>query len=58
MKVWKILDHEGEGDYGLCVGVVLDPNENHSADEVLSHWNSSNPSFKGDTAAAGPFISI
>jgi hypothetical protein len=58
MKVWKILVHEGEGDYGLCVGVVLDQNGSHSADEVLAAWNNANPSYQGDTAAAGPFMSI
>jgi hypothetical protein len=58
MKVWKILTHEGEGDYGLCVGVVLDPEGNHSADEVLSAWNKANPSYLGDTAMAGPFLQL
>jgi hypothetical protein len=58
MKVWKILTHQGEGDYGLCVGVVLDSNGSHNADEVLSAWNAANPSYQGDTAASGPFLEL
>jgi len=58
MKVWKILTHEGECDYGLCVGVVLDGSESHNANEVLDAWNKANPSYLGDTAAEGPFLSL
>jgi hypothetical protein len=58
MKVWKILTHQAEGDYGLCVGVVLDSSGSHSADEVLVAWNKANPSYLGDTAAAGPFLEL
>jgi len=58
MKVWKILVHEGEGDYGLCVGVVLDTTGSYSADEVLSSWNAANPSYVGDEALAGPFLEL
>ena len=56
MKVFKILVHEGEGDYGLCVGVVVNQDGNLSESEALDAWNQDNPSYQGDTAMAGPFL--
>lgn len=56
MKVFKILVDEGEGDYSLCVGVVVNQDGNLSSDDALSAWNTANPSYQGDTAAEGPFL--
>ena len=56
MKVWKIYAPSEEGDYSLCVGLVLDQNGSHTESEVLSAWNNANPSYQGDHAAAGPYM--
>jgi len=58
MKVWKIYAPSQEGDYSLCVGVVLDSSGSHDETTVLSAWNSAQPSYQGDHAAEGPYLSI
>jgi hypothetical protein len=48
-----------DGGYGgLCVGVVIDQDGSHTNEQVLTAWNNANPSYQGDTAMDGPFLTI
>lgn len=58
MIIWRIITHEGEGDYGLVVGVVLDQDGSHSADQALATWNNAHPSYQGDTAMTVDYMTI
>lgn len=51
MKIWEIM----YGDSAV-VGLVVDKAGTLSANEALSTWNASNPSYQGDSAIEGRFI--
>ena len=53
MKVFKII-------YGgsVVVGIVVDKDGSKSSDDALAAWNAANPSYQGDSAEEGRFLSI
>lgn len=52
MKVFKIMYDS------TVVGLVVDESGSHTDDEALEAWNNANPSYQGESAESGPFITI
>ena len=42
----------------VVVGLVVDQNGSHSADDCLNAWNAANPSYQGESAESGPFVTV
>jgi len=62
MKIWKIVNHDGDMDQELhpswiqAIGLVVDDTDDLDAQGALDFWNNTNPTQQGKGAFQGDYI--